>query len=95
MPTRLIQEPNSVKTVTKQCQYRHIRASASQPLQQIDELHQKDLRINQYLVHILGMALRHVSKGGHLSGLIPNRRLFGVPAVINPPTCRYSSHNAV
>ena len=65
------------------------------PFQQRTELHQFYLRINLELVHILGMVLRHVLQGGHVLGLKSNRRLFGVPAVINPSTCRYSSHNAV
>ena len=79
---------NSVK-------YRPTRRLPWRPLQFDGELHQKDLRILLYLGHIWGPAWRHVSTGGHVPGLKSNRRLFHVPAVINPPTCRHSGHNAV
>ena len=35
------------------------------------------------------------SQGGHILGLKSNRRVFVVPRVILPPTCRHSSHTAV
>ena len=58
--------PNSVKTVPNS-------DIARPPFHQNAELHQKDLRIMSYFLHILGPGLRPVSVGGHLSGLKSNR----------------------
>ena len=79
----------------KQCQTVTFLIPGMLPLQLADELHQKDLRILLVLVHILGTAMRHVSKGGHVLGLIPNRRLLRVPGLTFTPTCRHFSHTAV
>ena len=65
------------------------------PLQQLSELHQKDLRIIPYFVQIPGSGLRHVLEGGHVLGLKSNRQVFGVQTVIFSSTYRYSSHTAV
>ena len=62
MPTGLRVIPNSVKTVSKQCQTATFLRSRYRPLQQNTELHQKDLRINLELVHILGMVHEAVSR---------------------------------
>ena len=88
MPSILIEYQHEVKTVSKQCQNSEFLITEYRPLQLHVELHQKDLRINLYLVHILGMVLRHVSGGGHLSGLKSNRPLFEVQTVTLAPTCR-------
>ena len=42
--------------------YRPTLRYTKQPLQLADELHQKDLRIIPYLLHFLGLRLRHVSE---------------------------------
>ena len=46
MPSILIECQQEVKTVPKQCQNSAYRYTDLSPLQQRDELHQKDLRIN-------------------------------------------------
>ena len=76
-----------VKTVTNSAKYRPTAKYSDTPLQRNTELHQKDLRISLYLVHILGSAREAVSWGGHLSGLKSNRRQFAVPRVELSPTC--------
>ena len=74
---------------------RSILDTGSRPLQQLDELHQKDLRINHVLVHIWGLVWRVDPEGGHYSSLVPNRRVLRVRRVTFTPTCRYFSHTAV
>ena len=65
------------------------------PLQQLDELHQKDLRKVAVLVHIQGPVNEAVSTGGHVSGLKSNRQVLRVQTCTLASTCRYSSHTAV
>ena len=95
MPSILIEPGTMVKTVSKQCQTVPNLNQPGQPFQQPSELHQKDLRINWYFVHIQGPVHEAVSTGGHVSGLKSNRRVLEVPQVELTPTCRYSSQTAV
>ena len=86
MPSIAIGIPNSVKTVSKQCQNDEFLDTGYRPLQLANELHQKDLRINPVLVYIWGMVLEGVFTGGHVSGLKSNRPVIGVPQVELAPT---------
>ena len=49
-----------VKTVPNSAKYRPTLRYSYRPLQQLVELHQKDLRINLVLGHFLGLRIRHV-----------------------------------
>ena len=50
-----------VKTVPNSAKYRPTTIYSMPPLQQTDELHQKDLRINLYLLQILGPGIEVIS----------------------------------
>ena len=62
LPTRLIEPGTTVKTAPNSVKYRPTRRYGHRPLQHSGELHQKDLRINQYFMHIQGPENEAVSE---------------------------------
>ena len=62
MPSILIGIPNSVKTVSKQCYSEGFLDTGYRPLHRTRELHQKDLRIIPYFMHILGPENEAISR---------------------------------
>ena len=75
------QRAEQCQNSAKQCQNSDILDTRLLPATASARVTSKRPKNKLYLVRIRGMALRHVSRGGHVSGLKSNRRVFGAQTV--------------